>query len=46
MAPEVIKETGHGPKADTWSIGATVFEMVKLKTRKRYKTDLQFFFYI
>ncbi|RNA42360.1 ankyrin-2-like isoform X1, partial [Brachionus plicatilis] len=27
MSPEVIRETGHGSKADIWSFGATVFEM-------------------
>uniref|UniRef100_K3WXL8 Protein kinase domain-containing protein n=1 Tax=Globisporangium ultimum (strain ATCC 200006 / CBS 805.95 / DAOM BR144) TaxID=431595 RepID=K3WXL8_GLOUD len=27
MSPEVVKQTGHGFKADIWSIGATVVEM-------------------
>jgi serine/threonine protein kinase len=27
MAPEVVAETGHGEKADIWSIGCTLYEM-------------------
>ena len=27
MAPEVITQTGHGRKADVWSVGCTVLQM-------------------
>ncbi|KAJ7063333.1 ste11-like protein [Mycena amicta] len=28
MAPEVVKQTGHTPKADIWSVGCLVVEML------------------
>lgn len=27
MAPEMVKQTGHGRSADVWSLGATMIEM-------------------
>lgn len=27
MAPEMVKQTGHGRSADIWSVGATMIEM-------------------
>lgn len=28
MAPEMVKQTGHGRSADVWSLGATMIEML------------------
>jgi len=28
MAPEVVKQSGHSPKADIWSVGCVVVEML------------------
>ena len=32
MAPEVVKETGHGRRSDIWAFGCTILEMATGKT--------------
>ena len=36
MSPEVIRQKGHNSKADIWSCGCTVFEMVISRFLKNY----------
>nr|AVG22649.1 MAPKKK2 [Plasmodiophora brassicae] len=47
MAPEVIKQVGHGRQADIWSVGCTVIEMVTGKPPwHQFKTPVAALFHI
>eukprot|EP00828_Plagiopyla_frontata_P035895 TRINITY_DN4749_c0_g1_i1.p1 TRINITY_DN4749_c0_g1~~TRINITY_DN4749_c0_g1_i1.p1 ORF type:complete len:180 (+),score=33.29 TRINITY_DN4749_c0_g1_i1:341-880(+) len=47
MAPEVIRQTGHGRYADIWSIGCTLIEMITGKPPyAEYQNPITAMFYI
>ena len=47
MAPEVIKQTGHGRQADIWSVACTAVEMITAKPPwSEYATQVSALFHI